>query len=859
MRTSIFWGASLLALSIPLPGVEIRVASFNVQLGLDSPESESYQNAKAIIERISPDILSLQEISNNDRAGSPSNFSTFARELSYPHVFIPDQGIDSFNRVVILSRHPFLSTASITSPENARDLTRTMPAVIVDVPYTENDPLVIGLHLKCCLDPEDPFRRAVEMRRVRNFLERGNYDGTDNIIITGDLNLIGEATQFTEVPPELPAIFQLGADIQDELAGGTPLLYSPDPVSYFPDLAISNPPLRQQNGSDRWTHCSRSVLDFMLISDALDSRGAQFEIYNSALDSAFAGLIKEGPPLPSTISQAASDHLAIFGDFELDEGASLELALSIAALTENGETATLTVSLPEAASENITITLSTSDASEAILSSPTLTIPAGQISASTSVIPRRDRIIDGNQNLFLGASSTGFRGAKIAFEIIDIDDVIYSLSGPNEPLVETFDGFEGMTAPAAWRVSNEHWRGIDDGNSMLSGPRSYGNGSLGIFSGEEITLDAQFRNDTGEILTSLEISYDAQQWRASQTSTADRLSALLLSDGLEIPLPTLTFVSPHTLSDGPLHPPIHSPKSALVTGLNIPTGETFTLRFFSTPGMSTHAGSSEVFINEFHYDNISTDEGEFLEIAIGPAFTGELSSVELVLYNGRTGTPYDTTRSLDQFMPGATTSLGYQLHYLEIDRIQNGNPGGDGFALVINDTVTQFLSYEGSFTASLGPAAGMTTIDIGVEQSTQTPSGRESLSLTGMGTNAADFTWAIAPGTHTPGQINDGQEFITPSSPQGIAIDQLLVTANPLPIIVPQPIISAVSETSISIVIPTQLGQNYELESSHDLMTWKSEATHAGNDAIWRSHFNRMNAQFYRVRATRSFLGGETQ
>jgi hypothetical protein len=46
---------------------------------------------------------------------------------------------------------------------------------------------------------------------------------------------------------------------------------------------------------------------------------------------------------------------------------------------------------------------------------------------------------------------------------------------------------------------------------------------------------------------------------------------------------------------------------------------------------------------------------------------------------------------------------------------KNGSP--DGIALVNpSGKVIQFLSYEGSFTATNGPALGMTSTDIGVSE-----------------------------------------------------------------------------------------------------------------------------------------------
>ena len=64
-----------------------------------------------------------------------------------------------------------------------------------------------------------------------------------------------------------------------------------------------------------------------------------------------------------------------------------------------------------------------------------------------------------------------------------------------------------------------------------------------------------------------------------------------------------------------------------------------------SPGLSPSGGTvhaqTAVFINEIHYDNVSTDSGEAIEIA-GPAGT-DLTGWSVVLYNGNGGGMYDTT------------------------------------------------------------------------------------------------------------------------------------------------------------------------------------------------------------------------
>lgn len=159
-----------------------------------------------------------------------------------------------------------------------------------------------------------------------------------------------------------------------------------------------------------------------------------------------------------------------------------------------------------------------------------------------------------------------------------------------------------------------------------------------------------------------------------------------------------------------------------------------------------------VFINEIHYDNTGTDTGEFIEIA-GPAGT-DLTGYSLVLYNGSGGAAYDTD-ALSGAIPDQNNGFGTVSLAYPSNGIQNGPP--DGVALVQGSTVIQFLSYEGVFTATSGPANGMVSTDIGVSEVGTEPVGR-SLQLTGTGTSYSDFTWT-APSAQSPGSVNAGQTF----------------------------------------------------------------------------------------------------
>ncbi len=163
--------------------------------------------------------------------------------------------------------------------------------------------------------------------------------------------------------------------------------------------------------------------------------------------------------------------------------------------------------------------------------------------------------------------------------------------------------------------------------------------------------------------------------------------------------------------------------------------------------------TAQVFINEIHYDNDGGDSGEAIEIA-GAAGT-DVTGWSIVRYNGNGGGSYGTD-VLSGVLSDQQGGFGTLLIEYPSNGLQNGSP--DGIALVdAANNVVQFLSYEGAFVAADGPAAGMMSIDIGVEEPFNTPVG-QSLQLTGVGSQASDFTWA-APQENTFCAVNTGQTF----------------------------------------------------------------------------------------------------
>jgi len=165
------------------------------------------------------------------------------------------------------------------------------------------------------------------------------------------------------------------------------------------------------------------------------------------------------------------------------------------------------------------------------------------------------------------------------------------------------------------------------------------------------------------------------------------------------------------------------------------------------------SAQTTVFFNEIHYDNTGTDAGEAIEIA-GPAGTN-LTGWSIVLYNGSDGASYNTTNLTATIPDLGGTGFGVVVTNYAVNGIQNGPE--DGMALVNGTTVVQFLSYEGVLTATNGPAAGLTSVDIGVSEASTSTVGH-SLQLSGTGSTYQDFTWQPS-ATNTFGVFNTNQTF----------------------------------------------------------------------------------------------------
>lgn len=202
--------------------------------------------------------------------------------------------------------------------------------------------------------------------------------------------------------------------------------------------------------------------------------------------------------------------------------------------------------------------------------------------------------------------------------------------------------------------------------------------------------------------------------------------------------------------------------------------------------MGSTAMADHIWINEFHYDNPSTDVGEFVEVAIrNPNGSGfGPSDYALEFYNGSNGDLYNTSGTLDTFstispaFPIANSSSTVTLYSEMIAGIQNGAPDGIALVNVTNSTVAAFLSYEGSFTADadnggIAGGLGLTSTDVGVAEPGAGNTTSLSASGTGIGADQFNAGSFILTETATPGTVNDGQRLDTIPEPASIVMMML--------------------------------------------------------------------------------------
>lgn len=187
-----------------------------------------------------------------------------------------------------------------------------------------------------------------------------------------------------------------------------------------------------------------------------------------------------------------------------------------------------------------------------------------------------------------------------------------------------------------------------------------------------------------------------------------------------------------------------------------PTG--YLIQFSDDNGATWNSPGTHPWINEIHYENTGTDVDEGIEI-VGPAGLN-LSCYSLYLYDGTSGNTYGTPLALNGIL--SDQHLGYGTKWFAFPGMQND---AEGIALIYHGNsdcqcpgsqqVIEFLTYEGTFIAQNGPAAGMTGSLISASETATTPVGH-SLQRSGCGSQKTDFTWN-SPLANTRDLLNNSQ------------------------------------------------------------------------------------------------------
>jgi Lamin Tail Domain len=182
--------------------------------------------------------------------------------------------------------------------------------------------------------------------------------------------------------------------------------------------------------------------------------------------------------------------------------------------------------------------------------------------------------------------------------------------------------------------------------------------------------------------------------------------------------------------------------------------------------------TSGLVINEMDYDQTSTDTAEFVELHNTSALPVALDGLALVFINGATNVEYRRVLLTGTLPPGAyavggssivtsvvppgalTFSLG-----ASTDAIQNGAPDGVLLMNLVNNTVVDALSYEGSITAGVVTGAGTfnlvegAALPLTVFDNQAHARGSLIRQPNGTDTNNAASDWLFTT-TGTPGEAN---------------------------------------------------------------------------------------------------------
>lgn len=312
-------------LLVPWPtwaDVPVRLATWNVQ-GVGAPGSAGFEAAAAVLARINPAVVGLQEVASD---ADEAHLLELGRRLGLMHYAIAPAGPFGAARVAVLSRWPIvqaraLPAAVLSGDATANDVTRYILLASVDVTGRGDVLHAVVVHLKSGFNETDEFRRTVEA--LRTYQATATVAAADALVIMGDLN-----ADISDPPPtparwaqapagDLPGGFSVGADVRELMASGTLIN---DPFFYLRiDAEVLD--ARQANGSDATRPASGRRIDYVLVNAPMAQRAPVAQVYAC-----------EDQP---QVCETASDHLPVLADVVVPTGgAGLPPELGSAAARE---------------------------------------------------------------------------------------------------------------------------------------------------------------------------------------------------------------------------------------------------------------------------------------------------------------------------------------------------------------------------------------------------------------------------------------------------------------------------------------------------------------------------------------------
>jgi hypothetical protein len=131
-----------------------------------------------------------------------------------------------------------------------------------------------------------------------------------------------------------------------------------------------------------------------------------------------------------TITAASSGHVADGQTVAVHDAETLAVAIAAASVPENAGAGATTGTVTRSNTDNIValvVTLSSSDATEATVPA-TVTIPAGQASATFNVAAVDDALLDGTQAVTITAAGTGYVSVADTVDITDLETLTVTIA-----------------------------------------------------------------------------------------------------------------------------------------------------------------------------------------------------------------------------------------------------------------------------------------------------------------------------------------------------------------------------------------------------------------------------------------------